>query len=64
MDWSLFKPGHYPVLIELKAEEGKLAPEQVAWGVILKQSKGIRYLVLRPSNRCELEKILMETKCP
>ena len=61
-DWSLFKPGHYPVLVELKAEDGKLSPEQVAWGVVLKQCKGVRYVLLRPSNRDELEAILTETE--
>ncbi len=59
-DWSLFKPGHYPVLVELKSEDGKLRPEQTAWGVILKQCKGVRYILLRPSNHEELEQILTE----
>lgn len=57
-DWSLFKPGQEPAYVELKSEKGILSLEQIAWGELLKQVKGVRYLVVRPSNRDALEDIL------
>lgn len=60
VDYSLFKPGHYPCLVELKSEDGISSPEQLAWGIILKQCKGVRYILVKPSNREELEAILTE----
>ncbi len=57
-DWVLAKPKEKLVLVELKREDGKLSVEQLAWRELLKMVKGVRYLVVRPSNRDELEAVL------
>lgn len=60
VDLMLFKPGHSPIMAELKSEKGKLSPEQVAWGELLKMSLGIRYFLWRPSDWDTLSKVLQE----
>ncbi len=57
-DYVLAHPGRELVLCELKSEQGRLTLEQTVWKYLLESVKGVRYILVRPSNRDELEGLL------